>query len=80
MTVHCPVRILAGEEDADVPWRHALEVYRAIRGDDVTLSLVKGGDHRLSSPRDLDTIQDVMRALAGRADRGLPAFGDPADR
>ncbi len=63
---HCPVRVLTGEEDVDVPWRHALAVYRAIRGDDVTLTLVKGGDHRLSAPRDLALITDTVRALGSR--------------
>ncbi|MDP9136970.1 MAG: alpha/beta hydrolase, partial [Pseudomonadota bacterium] len=65
---HCPVRILVGEEDADVPWRHVLAVYQATSGDDVTLTLVKGGDHRLSTPGALETILDTVRALAGRAD------------
>jgi pimeloyl-ACP methyl ester carboxylesterase len=71
VATHCPVRILAGEEDADVPWRHALEVYRAIRGDDVMVSLIKGGDHRLSSPRDLDILRDTVRGLARSADPSL---------
>jgi pimeloyl-ACP methyl ester carboxylesterase len=66
--IACPVRILCGDNDADVPWQHGLEVFRAIRGDDVTFSLIKGGDHRLSSPRDLDTIQQTVRGLALRLD------------
>jgi dipeptidyl aminopeptidase/acylaminoacyl peptidase len=52
------VRILQGGEDPDVPWRHALELAEALQGSDVTFTLIKDGDHRLS--RD----QDIARLLA----------------
>ncbi len=71
--VSCPVRILQGEEDPDVSWQHGLEVYRAIAGDDVTFSLIKSGDHRLSTPRDLEILRQTCRqlfALAEHADGG----------
>jgi pimeloyl-ACP methyl ester carboxylesterase len=68
VAVTCPARILAGEADADVPWSHALAVYRAIRGEDVMMSLIKGGDHRLSSPPALAAIRDQVSDLARRAD------------
>ncbi len=48
-----PVRILQGMRDLDVPWRHAQRFVEAIEGDDVRLTLVKDGDHRLSRPQDL---------------------------
>lgn len=66
LAVGCPVRILQGDADADVPWRHAKKVFDVIDGDDVRLALVKGGDHRLSAPRDLDLLKATALELAGR--------------
>lgn len=57
--IQAPVRILQGGEDPDVPWRHALELAQALRGEDVVFTLIKDGDHRLSRP------QDVARLVAG---------------
>jgi pimeloyl-ACP methyl ester carboxylesterase len=57
----CPVRILQGVEDPDVPWRHAVELVSRLASDDVVLTLVKDGDHRLSRPED---IERLMRAVA----------------
>lgn len=51
--VGCPVRILQGIADADVPWRHALRLVTCLAEDDVVLTLIKDGDHRLSRPEDL---------------------------
>ena len=68
LEVSCPVRILHGEADADVPWEHGLKVYHALSGEDVTFTLVKGGDHRLSTPRDLRLLQEIVLALCARAD------------
>ena len=64
----CPVRILQGDADADVPLAHAMKVYEALRGGDVTLTLVKGGDHRLSAPGQLLLLRETVLRLAGRAD------------
>jgi pimeloyl-ACP methyl ester carboxylesterase len=52
----CPVRILQGVEDPDVPWQHAVELVSRLAQDDVVLSLVKDGDHRLSRPEDLERL------------------------
>ncbi len=57
----CPVRILQGVEDPDVPWRHAVELVSRLASDDVVLTLVKDGDHRLSRSED---IERLIRALA----------------
>jgi pimeloyl-ACP methyl ester carboxylesterase len=57
----CPVRILQGVEDPDVPWRHAVELVSRLASDDVVLTLVKDGDHRLSRPEDIDRL---IRAVA----------------
>ena len=52
----CPVRILQGVADPDVPWRHAVELVSRLAQDDVVLSLIKDGDHRLSRPEDIERL------------------------
>jgi len=54
--IGCPVRILQGVQDPDVPWRHAVELSSRLAHDDVVLTLVKDGDHRLSRPEDIDRL------------------------
>jgi pimeloyl-ACP methyl ester carboxylesterase len=51
--IECPVRVLQGGDDADVPWRHALELANGLKSQDVVFTLIKGGDHRLSRPHDI---------------------------
>jgi len=52
----CPVRILQGVQDTDVPWPHAVELTARFAQDDVVLTLVKDGDHRLSRPEDIERL------------------------
>jgi pimeloyl-ACP methyl ester carboxylesterase len=52
----CPVRILQGVQDPDVPWNHAVELTSRLAQDDVVLTLVKDGDHRLSRAEDLERL------------------------
>jgi pimeloyl-ACP methyl ester carboxylesterase len=66
--VSYPVRILQGVADTDVPPAHSLKTLDAIAGDDVSLQLIKGGDHRLSAPPYLRMIKDTALAMAERAD------------
>lgn len=64
----CPVHILQGMEDPDVPFAHAEKLLRHLPVCDVTLSLIRDGDHRLSRPQDIDLILrsvEGMVALAG---------------
>jgi pimeloyl-ACP methyl ester carboxylesterase len=63
----CPVHILQGVADPDVPWRHAVELASRLAHDDVVLSLVKDGDHRLSRPEDIDRL---IAAVAEFCDGG----------
>jgi pimeloyl-ACP methyl ester carboxylesterase len=56
----CPVRVLQGVEDPDVPWQHAKALVARLACDDVVLTLVKDGDHRLSRP---DDIARLIRAI-----------------
>jgi esterase/lipase len=52
----CPVRILQGVQDPDVPWQHATALVSHFARDDVVLTLVKDGDHRLSRPEDIERL------------------------
>jgi pimeloyl-ACP methyl ester carboxylesterase len=52
----CPVRILQGVQDPDVPWTHAADLVSRCACDDVVLTLVKDGDHRLSRPEDIERL------------------------
>ncbi len=62
--VGCPVRILQGARDPDVPWRHAFALAHRLPADDVVLTMIQDGDHRLSRP------QDIARILAAVAEIG----------
>lgn len=64
---HCPVHILQGLADADVPASHALKLVSLLPADDVTLSLIPDGDHRLSRPQDLDMLLRAVGEMVQRA-------------
>ncbi len=59
----CPVRILHGELDPDVPWQHGHKLYDHLAGDDITFTLIKGGDHRLSSQTEIERLLKTISAL-----------------
>ncbi len=58
-----PVRILQGMRDPDVPWRHTLALVERLSSNDVELTLVKDGDHRLSREQDLRRLESTIAAL-----------------
>lgn len=58
-----PVRLIQGMKDADVPWKTALRIQQNLRSDDVEVTLVKDGDHRLSEPADLDRFIRTLDRL-----------------
>ncbi|MEA1014321.1 alpha/beta hydrolase [Sphingosinicella sp. LY1275] len=62
IAIDCPVRLLHGQQDADVPWTYALELMKLIRSSDVQTIFVKDGDHRLSRDSDLALL---IRTVAG---------------
>jgi pimeloyl-ACP methyl ester carboxylesterase len=64
---HCPVHILQGLADVDVPASHALRLVSLLPADDVTLSLIPDGDHRLSRPQDLDMLLRAVGDMVQRA-------------
>ena len=59
----CPVRLLQGQRDDDVPWPTALRIAEQLASDDVEITLVKDGDHRLSRPQDLALLTRTVAAL-----------------
>jgi pimeloyl-ACP methyl ester carboxylesterase len=61
----CPVRILQGVQDPDVPWQHAMELSSRLARDDVVMTLVKDGDHRLSRPEDIERLIAAVQELSG---------------
>lgn len=64
LVIRCPVRILQGMRDEDVPWQHAERLVAALAGDDLVLTLVKDGDHRLSRNQDIVRLQQHCAELA----------------
>ncbi len=60
---HCPVVVLQGMRDEDVPYDHALALMERLGGDPATLTLIKDGDHRLSRPQDLQLMIDALGRL-----------------
>jgi pimeloyl-ACP methyl ester carboxylesterase len=62
----CPVRLLHGMGDASVPWQTSLRLAEQLRSHDVAVTLVKGGDHRLSSGPDLDRLGATLDELVSR--------------
>lgn len=60
----CPVHILQGMKDPDVPYKHAMQIMEKIVGDDAILTLIRDGDHRLSRPEDLERICSAVLAMS----------------
>ncbi len=63
IAISCPVRILQGMRDPDVPWQLAMRLVDQIETDDVAVTLIKDGDHRLSRPQDLARLIDVAETI-----------------
>ncbi len=55
-----PVRLIHGQRDADVPWETSLRLAAALRSDDVQVTLVKDGDHRLSRDSDIALLKAIV--------------------
>ena len=63
--IACPVHLLHGMADAEVPWRTAPRIAERLAGAEVTVELIKDGDHRLSRTRDVARLCAVVEAMAG---------------
>jgi pimeloyl-ACP methyl ester carboxylesterase len=68
ISLDCPVRLIHGMRDPDVPWRTSLRLADRLRSQDVEITLVKAGDHRLSDRRDLDRLCDALELLLRRVE------------
>ena len=66
IALDCPVRLLHGQDDPDVPWELALRIAERVTGPDVQVILVKDGDHRLSRPQDLALLRRTLAPLLGQ--------------
>ncbi len=63
IAVNCPVRLLHGQCDLDVPWEVSLRIAAQLHSDDVQVTLIKDGDHRLSRPEDIALLLRTVAAL-----------------
>lgn len=61
--VGCPVRILQGAQDPDVPWKHAFALVHRLPAEDVVLTMIQDGDHRLSRPQDIARIVGAVAEM-----------------
>ncbi len=62
IAIDCPVRLLHGQCDPDVPWETALRIAEHVTSKDVRVTLIKDGDHRLSRPADIDLLLQTLEA------------------
>jgi pimeloyl-ACP methyl ester carboxylesterase len=63
VALHCPVRLLHGQRDPDVPWQTSLQLADKLASDDVRVMLVKDGNHRLSRPEDIALLCEIVGAF-----------------
>jgi pimeloyl-ACP methyl ester carboxylesterase len=61
--LQCPVRLIHGLKDLDVPWQYSQKLMDKLVTKDVTLNLVKNGDHRLSKPHELNILKNTLNEL-----------------
>lgn len=66
IAIDCPVRLVHGQRDSDVPWHHSPHLAALIRSDDVQVMLVKDGDHRLSREQDIALLLHMVGNLVER--------------
>ncbi len=69
--LHCPARLLHGMLDADVPWTVSTRLAERLAGDDVRVTLIKDGDHRLSRDQDLELLIATLGGLLDPLEAGL---------
>lgn len=63
LALPCPVRLLHGQNDPDVPWEYSLQIARHLEAPEVISTFVKGGDHRLSTPADIARLIATVEEL-----------------
>lgn len=65
LALPCPVRLLHGQSDPDVPWEYSLQIAQHLEAPEVITTLIKGGDHRLSTPADIARLIAMVAELSG---------------
>lgn len=65
LALPCPVRLLHGQSDPDVPWEYSLQIAACLEAPEVITTLIKGGDHRLSTPADIARLIATVAELSG---------------
>jgi pimeloyl-ACP methyl ester carboxylesterase len=63
LALPCPVRLLHGQSDPDVPWEYSLQIAQHLEAPEVITTFVKGGDHRLSTPADIERLTATVEEL-----------------
>ena len=63
IAVDCPVRLIRGDADTDVPIKVAIKLMEQLRSADIQLNILKGGGHRLSEPREIEAIVRTVATL-----------------
>ena len=63
IAIDCPVHLLHGQRDADVPWDISMRLSAALRSDAVKVTLVKDGDHRLSRDEDIALLKAAVSSF-----------------
>ncbi len=61
INIRCPIHMIHGLADEDVPWDISLQTLQQVETNNVSLELVKDGDHRLSKPTDLERISEALK-------------------
>ncbi len=61
-----PIQLFHGQADVDVPWEMSLELAEKLMGEEVALTLIKDGDHRLNRPADLALMTDALARMVGK--------------
>ncbi len=64
----CPVRIMHGMADPDVPWQHGMRLVEVLSGPDMRITLIKDGEHRLSRLSDLAVLTAILNELVQQPD------------
>jgi pimeloyl-ACP methyl ester carboxylesterase len=63
--IHCPVHLIHGIADKDVPWSLSRRLSRQVKSPEVTLTLIKDGDHRLNTPHALKRLASLVNEVSG---------------
>ena len=71
LKLNCPIRLIHGINDADVPWTTSMRIMETVTSADVEVTLVKAGEHRLSEDHDLDRLRQTLGTLLDQLENSL---------